>query len=124
MLCARVVGGAAMPVRVVTSRQDSDEILAAQTYPGVCAHPRIPYPYGDVHLHHVRHTDVPGMGRLERHGACVLDNHTYYHYRRRDPFVYLRSAHMVLVLSDGNVVILGDSTQRQTSRQLQPHYGE
>ena len=93
------------------------------TKSGVCTHKRIPYLHGDVHLHHVRHTDVPGLGRLERHGTCILDNHTDYHYCRRDSFFYLRSAHMVLVLPYGNAICMGDSSQRQTSQQLPSHSG-
>lgn len=51
------------------------------------------------------------------------DNHTDYHYCRRDSFFYIRSAHMVLVLPYGNAICMGDSSQRQTSQQLPSHSG-
>ena len=72
----------------------------------VCPHIRFPSVHGDVHIHRLRRTDVLCMGRLERHGACVLEHHPCDNRRGHSPLVRLCSPDMVFLLSYGHAIVV------------------
>ena len=47
------------------------------------------------------------MGRLGSHRARLLDDNTYDNDCRRHTFLHICPTHMVFVLSDGHIVLMG-----------------
>lgn len=100
-------------------RQVAGQVFAPSPDSEVCPHLRIPALHGAVHLLHVRHSDVFCLGRLERHGQSVLEHNTYDHDSRRCPILYICAENLVLVLSDGNIVIVGVAEEACVPRRFQ-----
>ena len=72
----------------------------------VCPHIRFPSVHGVVYFYDVWSADVFCMGRLERHGACVLEHHPCDNRRGHSPLVRLCSPDMVFLLSYGHAIVV------------------
>ena len=66
----------------------------------------------------VRLTDVWSLGRLECRRTCVLEHHPRNDHSGRNPFVHICSAHMVFILSDGDIIGMGHTAQRAPAQKL------
>ena len=58
------------------------------------------------------------MGRLECDGTSILDYYTDNDDCRDYTLFYLRAAHLVLILSYGDTLFMGNAPQRQTAPRL------
>ena len=58
---------------------------------------------------------------MGRHREGVLDYHPDDNHRRRNPVVYLRTTHMVLVLPDGYYLKLGGSEEGTAAQAVHEH---
>ena len=97
------------------------KILTSPPHSEIRPHYRLPFIHGIIHIYNVWRADVFCFRRLECYGSCVLEHHSCHNYRRGSAVIHIRPSHMVLILPDGNTVIMGIAKETTGSERIYKH---